>query len=309
MFQRNPFGKTKKNRLISILIPIFNFDIRHLVQDLSLQCKEAGLEYEIICFDDGSLERFKNLNRELKNSAVIYQEMHKNLGRSAIRNALGKAAKFPFLLFMDCDSKVVKKDYIQNYIDNLAPDTLLYGGRCYNAQPPKNQEYIFHWKYGIQREQSTVEQRMKNPWHSFMTNNFLIPKSIFEKTLFDELLKQYGHEDTLFGLQLAKKKIKIKHINNPLEHIGLETTDSFLKKTKQGLQNLYTLWERGTLIKTKLLTYFIKIKKWRLKRLVAFLFKMSTPFLERNFLSENPNLKFFDFYKLGYLCQLDKTNE
>ena len=293
--------------MISILIPIFNFDIRRLVQDLSLQCKETGIEYEIICFDDGSHEPFKNLNKEIKSSSVIYQEMQKNLGRSAIRNALGNAASFPYLLFMDCDSKVVKKDYIQNYIDNLATDTLLYGGRCYNIQPPKNQELIFHWKYGIQREQTTVAERMKNPWHSFMTNNFLIPKPTFEKTLFDESLKQYGHEDTLFGLQLAKKKIKIKHINNPLEHIGLETTNVFLKKTEQGLQNLYTLWKRGTSIETKLLRHFIKIKKWRIKKLVVFIFKMSSPFLKRNFLSKNPNLKFFDFYKLGYLCKLDQT--
>ncbi|MEO1257821.1 MAG: glycosyltransferase [Bacteroidota bacterium] len=288
--------------MISILIPIFNFDVRHLVADLTDQCKAAGQPFEIICFDDGSTAGYKEKNRQIINLQVVYKEMRENCGRSAIRNALGQAAKYPYLLFMDCDSKVVKSDYIKTYLEKLSPGTLLYGGRSYNEQPPTDPDLFFHWKYGIMREQKNAAERSKSPWHSFMTNNFLIPKKVFEKINFDESLKQYGHEDTLFGLELAREKINIVHLDNPLEHLGLEPTDIFLNKTKKGVANLYYLHRRETLIDTKLLRYFIRINKWKLTGPVSKLFNFLKPYLIKNIKSNHPNLKIFDFYKLGHLC-------
>lgn len=292
--------------MISILIPIFNFDCRQLVNDLSQQCEALGIDYEVICFDDGSEERFKKLHQDHFKPPIIYREMSQNLGRSAIRNALAKAASNPYLLFMDCDSKVVRDDFMLTYFNHLKPDTLLYGGRCYSPKPFDNQSFIFHWTYGKQREQSTVEERERHPWHSFMTNNFLIPKAVFEKIGFDETLKQYGHEDTLFGLQLAKNGTQIKHLDNPLEHLGLEPARVFLNKTALGLQNLHVLWERKTAIQTKLLTYFVRLKKWRMSALAALIFKALQPVLEKQLQSKNPSLRLFDFYKLGYLCWWDR---
>ena len=263
--------------------------------------------FEVICFDDGSELYFKEKNRlvaQLEN--VRYDEMPENLGRSAIRNALGMAAKFQYLLFMDCDSKVVHNDYVKTYLNHLSPGSLLYGGRCYAPQIPDNQTLILHWKYGIQREQKSVEERQVHPWHSFMTNNFVLPKAVFLENLFDESLKQYGHEDTLFGLQLAARNVRIIHLENPLEHIGLEPAVSFLRKTEQGINNLYHLWKRGTPIDTKLLRYFTNLKKWQLAGALSFIFKLAEPFLKKNLHSQHPNLKVFDFYKLGYLCQISK---
>ncbi|MBK9012976.1 MAG: hypothetical protein IPM82_02230 [Saprospiraceae bacterium] len=66
-----------------------------------------------------------------------------------------------------------------------------------------------------------------------MTNNFLIPRQLFLEIQFDETLRQYGHEDTLFGMELARRQVPIVHIDNPLEHIGLEPVDVFLRKTEQ----------------------------------------------------------------------------
>ena len=114
-------------KMLSILIPIFNFDVRPLVSDLHGQCEVEGVAYEIICFDDGSSPDFKQKNQEIwKRTNVIYREMPQNLGRSAIRNALGRAARFEQLLFMDCDSRVVYPDFIKNYLRHATPDTLVY---------------------------------------------------------------------------------------------------------------------------------------------------------------------------------------
>ncbi len=295
--------------MISILIPVFNFDIRPLVGQLVGQCKSSGIPYEILCFDDGSETGFKEKNRLLEYDKVVYREMTKNHGRSAIRNVLGEAARFPYLLFMDCDSRVVASDYIKKYCDHLSPDTLLYGGRCYSPQKPKDPALLFHWTYGKKREESPAEKRRIHPWHSFMTNNFLIPKAVFQQINFDESLTQYGHEDTLFGLELARKNIGIKHLDNPLEHIGLEPVDIMIKKTEQGLQNLFSLWKKGTPIDTKLLNLFIRIKKKGMTAFIGRQFYLYKPIILFQLKSKLPSLYLFDFYKLLYLCHIDITSQ
>lgn len=295
--------------MLSILIPVYNYKIGNLVKSLHQQCIEAAIVFEILCFDDGSNESFKNQNKTIESlENVIYKELPQNLGRSKIRNTLGKAARFDYLLFMDCDSKVVSEDYIKNYLENLTPESLLYGGRIYQVDPP-SESFYFHWFYGTHREQMDADQRKRKPYHSFMTNNFLIPKSIFLNFLFDENLMQYGHEDTVFGFQLKAAKVPIVHLENPLEHEGLETTEQFLNKTKQGIENLLYLSQKNALIDTKLLRTFKTIKKWRMTFLVIFAFRLFQNKLIENFHSPNVNLKYFDFYKLGLLLEANANHK
>ena len=184
------------------------------------------------------------------------KELSSNQGRSRIRNLLADAAKGQYLLFLDCDSKVVKADYLATYVSALHPDTLLYGGRCYLPTPPADQRYYLHWYYGIHREQQSAEQRQKQPYHSFMTNNFLIPTKQFMAIRFDESLKQYGHEDTLFGMELKNRQVPIVHMDNPLEHTGIEVAEIFLDKTKRQLR-ICIVWSR--MVHPLKLDYFLHI--------------------------------------------------
>lgn len=72
--------------MLSILIPIYQFDVRPLIIDLLLQAGELDIPYELLCFDDGSSEDIRALNRELVAlPGVIYREMPQNMGRSRIR--------------------------------------------------------------------------------------------------------------------------------------------------------------------------------------------------------------------------------
>lgn len=288
--------------MLSILIPVYNFDIRLLVNDLYQQLIEADIPFEILCYDDGSQETFKNVNRPLilqfPNSPIIYQELPENMGRARIRNVLAQAAQYPYLLFMDCDSKVISPHYIQYYIQYLQHDTLLYGGRSYAPTPPQQAELRFHWYYGTQREQIPAEIRQQNPYHAFMTNNFLIPKAIFEQILFDERLKKYGHEDTLFGLALQKRQIKILHIDNPLEHIGLEEMGIFLHKTRQGIENLAFLAKEFPQLETKLLKTYKNLKKFKLITIASFMLKILHPVIIKKINYKKINLQWFDLYKL-----------
>ena len=225
--------------MISILIPVYNFGMEALVGDLLKQAKNAHVPFEIRLYDDGSEPVFKAANRKLLQlEGVIYQEMDRNLGRSAIRNRLARDAQFDQLLFMDCDSAVESDDFLKNYLGHLHPEKVLCGGRTYSPAPPENRELLLRWQIGQAREVSTASQRIPFPYRTFMTNNFVVPRSIFLTIGLNEDLEGYGHEDTLFGLELKRSGVSILHLDNPLRHIGLETCDEFLRKTREGIRNL-----------------------------------------------------------------------
>ena len=291
--------------LLSILIPVFNYNVTHLVTELHRQAEALGELYEICLLDDGSDEKFKVRNRDLiQKTNIHYEELPQNIGRAAIRNRLVEMAQYDYLLYMDCDSGVVMPLYLQTYVAALHPQLLLYGGRAYLPKPPSNPQYLLHWHYGRQREQQDFLERQKNPYHSFMTNNFLIPKSIFASITFDENLRNYGHEDTLFGMELAKKNIAIQHLNNPLLHLGLESTAVFLSKTKMAVHNLAQLQQQGKRVETRLSQTYSQIARWKLLLVVAWGLKLLRPFILKHL--QQPklvDLRLLDLYKLDLFIQ------
>lgn len=297
--------------MLSILIPVYNYDIRPLVQKLHEQGEACGLRYEILCLDDASKAEFQQLNAEIANlSNIRYELLPQNLGRSAIRNRLAELAKYEYLLFMDCDTMPETAHFLDIYIRALKPQTVLYGGRTYAPEAPTDANLFFHWFYGSNREVSTLEKRKEFPYRSFMTNNFVIPKSLLLDIRFDETLKQYGHEDTLFGLELKKRGISILHLDNPMRHIGLESASEFLRKSEQAIENLLRLMQKHDLQEDiKLLRYFIKTKKWGLHPLIRLWFGWNRNRLRKNLLGKKPSLRSFDLYKLGYMCELKMKNE
>ncbi|MBX2927257.1 MAG: glycosyltransferase [Saprospiraceae bacterium] len=273
-----------------------------MTEELAQQCAATGVSWEILCIDDGSSPPFLERNRLLRGRPGIrYEELPENIGRAAIRNLLAERAYFPYLLFMDCDSAVVRADYIQQYIAHLLPDTVLYGGRVYAPTTPQDTRYLLHWKFGTAREQTPAHRRAAQPYHAFMTNNFLIPKAVFQAIRFEERIRHYGHEDTLFGMELQKRGIPIRHLDNPLEHIGLEAADVFLQKTAQAVQNLVWLRKQGFPVETRLFSAAETLKRYRLLPIAGFLLRMIAPFMKRNLLSARPSLRVLDGYKLMVL--------
>lgn len=295
--------------MLSILIPIYNFNVVGFVKDLKSQVDACRIKYEIICLDDCSNDDFKKDNESLKSiEHVIYEELAENIGRSKIRNLLAQKAQFPYLLFLDCDSKTVDKQFIKRYIDSLNPDKITYGGRCYENQAPKSKLEYFRWWYGVNRETISVSQRKKQPYHSFMTNNFLVPKAIFNSIKLDEELSGYGHEDTLFGLELKKRGIVIQHIENPLCHIGLENFEEFIIKTEEGISNLKKLIEENKMDDSvKLFRYYKLLKSLGVEKKILNYYQKNKDLILQKLQENEPNLRWFDLYKLGYLISLTKS--
>lgn len=290
--------------MLSILIPIYNFDVRALVEELHCQALALDIPVEILCFDDFSQPAWRTINREVERLELVkYRELPENQGRARIRNTLADAARGAHLLFLDCDSEVPDEAYLQRYAALLDEEHLLYGGRAYRAEPPDRPELLLHWKYGTRREQMPPGRRRQHPYHHFMTNNFLVPAAVFQKVRFDERLLEYGHEDTLFGMEMRKNGVPVHHLDNPLVHIGLESARAFLDKTAKGVHNLAFLYRSGTGIETRLTHFYQRLKRtglaWPFKRVLAAL----RPLLLRNLLSRRPSLFSLDLYKLGLLLE------
>ncbi len=291
--------------MLSVLIPVKDWNPVGLIESLAAQLVRCGHPYEILVSDDSPSPESMKISRavsEIPN--VVYYCREQPLGRSSNRNFLGAQAKYEYLLFIDGDAGMADDNFIRNYLLLLNPDTVLCGGTLYSEQPPENPEFMLRWKYGICREQSEALKRQQRPWKSFTTFNFLIPAAIFRSVLFDEFIKGYGHEDTIFGIHLQQKEVKIIHLNNGLIHLGLEPSQAYLGKIRESGSNLRRLYIRNMLPPQSigdisLLATWIKLKKIHLDLLAAAWFRFRRKSLERRLCGPNPSMLLLDLYKLG----------
>ncbi len=232
--------------MFSVLIPVQNYDVEPLVAQIFEAAKSFEHPVEVIVRDDGSMDEYITQNGELvAKYGIKHIVASSDEGRSKNRNELGKAAQWDYLIFIDADS-AISTDFLQNYANHCYEYPVIIGGTCYNDSPPYPSR-ILRWTFGVEREMVSAEKRNADPNGRFTANNLCIRKDVFLNTLFDESIAQYGHEDTLFGIELKKKKIKVYHIDNAVEHLGLETNEQFIEKTKTGVQTLAYLYNAGKL--------------------------------------------------------------
>lgn len=285
--------------MLSIVIPIYNQDVRPLVTTLMKQCNKLNINYQILCFDDMSAQKYKDMNKELAfRINVNYTEMAENLGRSKIRNWLGKAAFFEYILFLDGDSTVKNKDFIKKYVDHLPTETVIYGGRKYALKKPRAKKKILHWEYGSKREALPAKKRKKDPYLNFQSNNFLIPEKIFINHLFDDRVNGYGYEDLLYAFDLQKAGIPVWHIDNPVIHDGLELNHIFMQKTENAIKNLVTLYKENKIPSTRLIKSYEKLKNYNLLNSFVWTYNKMADKIKGSIMSDKPSIIYFNTWKL-----------
>lgn len=294
--------------MLSILIPIYNYDVRDFVTELSLQASKLSCHVQILCLDDASETHFRHLNKAIESLPhVHFIQSETNLGRSKVRNELAKHAQFEHLLFLDCDGKCVSDQYLSNYQKAWDDYDVIYGGRVYDDVAPDDHELYFHWYCGSMREAKLVENRRLEPFKSFMTNNFLIRKSTYDAIKMDEEVVGYGHEDTLFAQELKRCGFKVSHIDNPIKHMGLEPFKIFMLKSENGVRNLHQLIKTKKVDKSiKLVRFYQLFARLRFLGLIAGFVSVFRKEVFKNLQGPAPNLVWFDLWKLSILYRCDK---
>lgn len=296
--------------MLSILIPTFNYDITALVVEVHKQSKSCNIVFEILVFDDASTDlevRKKNASiNALENTS--YTILKSNIGRSAIRNKLAKSAQYSWLLFLDADVMPVNNHFVSNYINSLSYSRpIIYGGITYQEERP-NQTQLLRWVYGREREALSSEIRKKDIYVSFLTLNFIIQKDTFEKAIFNENIPNLRYEDTLFSYDLKRKKIPITHIENPVCHLGLESSEIFLSKSKESLEALNLFLKQKLINANYIRISRVKnrLQKFKLDLLLSTIYPSLKTRFEKNLLSNTPSLFIFDLYRLSYLCYISR---
>ncbi len=294
--------------MLSICIPIYNLAVADLVRALNQQRQQLRQSIQLILIDDGSNVHFCKKNQVLQTEVDDFIFLEKNIGRAAIRNRFLSIAKEEYLLFLDCDSSIIRSDFLKKYISYITDNQtfVLCGGNDYPTTAPEKTQQL-RWYYSHAKESRTARSTQGNL--TFMTNNFLIKKEILEKIKFDESLTQYGHEDTLLGYELKKNNIAIVHLDNPVMNDVLDSNEIFIEKTEKGLENLAKISqklnnENGFIAEVKILKFYFLLKKIKLTPLLSISYWFFGKLFRNAFCKGNiRNLKLYDAYKLMYLHQ------
>lgn len=298
---------------LSILIPVYNWDCRQLIEDLHDQALGENLDFQLIVIDDASTQtRLKRQNAHIASGLKYckYLELTTNLDRASIRNYLVRHSDGDILLFIDCDAGVISMSFLRNYLDafyesrqRTGDDCVIIGGLTHSyLRPKEGMELRYYYEIEADKKRS-AEIRSRNPYAEFTAFSFLISRKQFASICFDENITEYGYEDVLFGAELQRRGIGVIHIDNPLVHMGIESSESYLHKVEQSLKQAVEL---GNMVSnhSKVATYSQKISKWHLKWAVMIVWRLSKNAIKKNLLGRKPNLKCFSFYKLGYFMTL-----
>ena len=298
--------------MISVLIPIFNTDVRELVNALSNQLVKTKQQFEICLLDDGSLKEYQIINRELNNSAYCnYKEYDTNKGRLHTRKELASTAQYPWLLFIDADCVINNSQYISNYLDHFKEGTdVIIGGTAYSKVKPSDCVYHLHWLYGSKRiaTYTSTSKKKENPYQGFLFNNVLIKKDLFLSLSFPKQLQGYGHEDTWVGMQFEMKNIKLIKTNNPVLHPQLDEAAAFLQKNIYALNNLKQLLsispESQIAAHVKIYRYYKLLRKYKITKLFNFFIQLLENKLKKNLSGCTPSLILFDLFRLYHLNKI-----
>ena len=291
---------------LSILIPVFNWDCTQLIKDLHFQGLTLGIPYEIILADDCSTDK------DLQGKSRLVAETHENcryfalphnIGRAAIRNFLADQSQYEKLLFLDCDAEVKDKQFLKKYMEASHRAEVVCGGLTHPDEiPQKGQELRYLYEKNAAFERS-AGFRSQNPYLRFTSFSFLIRREVFMKIRFDESYVRYGYEDVQFGHELEENGVSILHVDNPLAHMGLDDSASYLNKTRQAVQNAFDHQDEiGD--SSKLLTNYNKVRRLKMRWLFRFIWVLFQKGMEKNLLGPKPKLRIFSLYKLCYICVL-----
>lgn len=300
--------------MLSILIPVFNYDCRNLVYELHKQISELKIDFEILVIDDcSSNEKLKHVNSEisqLDNVRIVL--LSQNIGYSKIRNLLAEESKYDSLLFLDSDCKIIDKEFIYNFLPFLNSNKVICGGMVYSEYPPEKR-YLLKWLHGKKREEISAKERNKNPYRTFWAGNFCIRKKDFNKVKFDEKSSKYGYNDTMFGLRLKMNNILVEHKDISCLHDTLIENQVFIQKNLTAVENLVYYEKQFKLYKKKYRT-FIRVYGVYYYLKMLFLSNLFYKFYTKNksnwisnLNSEKPKLLYLDLLKLGKFIEIKKS--
>lgn len=296
--------------MLSILIPVYNYEAFPLVSNIHAQAIKAGIPFEIVCLDDASPQLYTNNEKINALEGAQYEILEQNIGRSKIRNLLAKKAQFDWLLFLDADVLPKNKKLILNYLPYMDEQPKVVNGGILYQEIRPDKRRVLRWLYGRKREALPYKKRRRNPYLSLLTLNFMIHKSVFSTVSFNEKIPNLRHEDTLFSHDLMHANVTVLHIKNPVYHLGIDVFETAIRKENESLVALKFLLDHELLAPNylRISRLFSRLKKMGLVSVIAVFHQSVKSIFLKNLSGKYPSLRIFDLYRIGYLCALEKNS-
>lgn len=286
---------------LALAVPVYNHQPLELLEEAYAQLQALPLATGIYLLNDGSPSPLSALERWARSHKnVHYHRASANRGRAATRNALASWADAEYCHFLDDQAVVDQAQFWAQLWEARLEGGVVYGPAAYTPQPEPGSE--LRWRVGRHRELRCFPPA--DPYGAFKGHHFLAHRRIWPRVSFAETLRGYGHEDTLFGLELEDQAIPIKAVNLPVYNTPLDPNPLFLQKTRESLDNLrfieaqYPQWRhRFKLLQAR--KRLLKIPG--LRAVMRLLWPAGRKIMEKGLLSPAGPLWLYDLYRLFYL--------
>ncbi|WP_299890762.1 glycosyltransferase family 2 protein [uncultured Lacinutrix sp.] len=294
--------------MLSVLIPTYNYDISALIAELHQQLIKTKKAFEILVLEDGSTKDI-NDNSTLSHTTIIVNK--NNNGRVKARQLLAEKAQYDWLLFLDADVAPKNETFIAQYLKAIdSNNDAVFGGFTYHDTKPED-SYLLRWTYGKTKEEIPANIRNKKKYKVIISANFLIKKTVF-LTINSEIptSKGYGF-DNYFGTFLKLKAISVLHIDNEVYHLGIEKSDTYLRKKEQAALTLLKLYNKNNSISSDndLLNLFMTLKRWKLAGIFSSIHQWLKVAMKNNLLGKKPSIKILQLYRISFMCNSYKPKE
>lgn len=224
---------------LSVLVPFYKDDAASLLKDLDAQI--IGRAIEVLFYDDGTqnAELTSKMANAVNNAkgAVSLMTNTDNHGRSAARNALFQAAQGDWVLFLDADMRPSRDTFLETYISliNKCAADIIFGGFEVEAQQ-EDADRDVHRALSEISDCLTLDERQAGGPQYVASSNLCVKRGVLETEPFDSGFTGWGWEDSEWAARVSKL-FTLVHVDNPAVHLGLETTETLLKRFSTSGQN------------------------------------------------------------------------
>lgn len=237
----------KDTPALSILVPYYRDDPSALLESLAAQIGGRG-DIEILIYDDGTGDT--DLNTKL--SAIVTTLdvpvnlliADGNLGRSFARNALTQHARAPWVLFLDADMLPVTPHFVADYVALINAETadIIFGG-FEVPQSVSDPHRELHRAFSEVSDCLSLQARQERGPQYVCSSNLCVRKTVLETEGFDPGFSGWGWEDSEWAARVTRQ-FALLHADIPALHLGLETTETLLRRFKDSGANYLRFTEK-----------------------------------------------------------------
>ncbi|MGO4940651.1 glycosyltransferase [Fundicoccus sp. Sow4_D5] len=212
---------TKRNILLSIIVPVFNTE-KYLEACIKSLFEQNLKDYEIIIINDGSTDSSLQILKKLQNKETrIFCQ--KNKGQGTARNFGIKKAKGKYIYFMDSDD-LLKRDSLskiltileESQLELLSFDAETFVSKDYEGKAEFIPNYKREREYGFfNTGEELLVSLLRNNEYSVSPCLYVTKRSLI---LSENIMFKEGviHEDDAFTTEVFMKARKVKHINEAI---------------------------------------------------------------------------------------------